>query len=46
MDYTDIAVEHRNHVAYIAINRPHAMNAFRGTTCEELIHAFQRAGYD
>jgi 2-ketocyclohexanecarboxyl-CoA hydrolase len=46
MDYTDIILEHRNHVAYITINRPDVMNAFRGRTCEELIHAFQRAGYD
>jgi len=46
MDYTDITVRHDNHVAYITINRPDVMNAFRGTTCEELIHAFQRAGYD
>jgi 2-ketocyclohexanecarboxyl-CoA hydrolase len=46
MDYSDITVEHRNHVAYITINRPEVMNAFRGQTCEELIHAFQRVGFD
>ena len=46
MDYTDVILEHRNHVAYITINRPEVMNAFRGRTCEELIHAFQQAGYD
>ena len=39
MDYTDIIVEHRNHVAYTTINRPDKMNAFRGRTCDELIHA-------
>jgi 2-ketocyclohexanecarboxyl-CoA hydrolase len=28
------------------INRPQVMNAFRGQTCDEPIHAFHRAGYD
>jgi 2-ketocyclohexanecarboxyl-CoA hydrolase len=28
------------------IDRPQVMNAFRGRTCEELIHAFNRAGWD
>ncbi len=46
MDYTDLIVEHRDHVAYITINRPDKMNAFRGQTCDELIQAVQRAGYD
>lgn len=46
MDYTDLIVEHRNHVAYITINRPDKMNAFRGQTCDELINALHRAGYD
>ncbi len=46
MDYTDITVEVRRHVAHITINRPEVMNAFRGQTCDELIHAFGRAGYD
>lgn len=46
MDYTDILVERRNHVAYITINRPEKMNAFRGRTCDELIHALHAAGYD
>jgi 2-ketocyclohexanecarboxyl-CoA hydrolase len=46
MEYTDITVENRNHVAYITINRPEVMNAFRGQTCDDLIHAFHRAGYD
>lgn len=46
MDYTDLIVEHRDHVAYITINRPDKMNAFRGQTCDELINALHRAGYD
>ena len=46
MEYTDIVVETRRHVCYITINRPEVMNAFRGRTCDELIHALQRAGYD
>lgn len=46
MEYTDITFELRRHVAYITINRPEVMNAFRGRTCDELIHAFHRAGYD
>jgi 2-ketocyclohexanecarboxyl-CoA hydrolase len=46
MEYTDIVVEHRRHVAYITINRPEVMNAFRGRTCDELINALHRAGYD
>ncbi len=46
MDYNDLIVEHRNHVAYITINRPDKMNAFRGQTCDELINALHRAGYD
>ena len=30
----------------ITINRPDKMNAFRGTTCDELIKALYKAGYD
>ena len=33
-------------VATIAINRPKVMNAFCGRTCDELIHACNRAGWD
>lgn len=33
-------------VAIIAINRPKVMNAFCGRTCDELIHACNRAGWD
>ncbi len=44
--YEDLLYEVRNGVAWITINRPDKMNAFRGTTCDELIRALYRAGYD
>ncbi len=46
MDYEDILYEIDRGVATITINRPDKYNAFRGVTCEEVIHAFQRAGWD
>ena len=46
MDYADILYEVRNGAAWITINRTQKMNAFRGRTCDELIHALQRAGFD
>ncbi|MFM7302813.1 MAG: enoyl-CoA hydratase-related protein, partial [Alphaproteobacteria bacterium] len=46
MTYQDILFEARDGVATITINRPQVMNAFRGQTCEELIHALNRAGWD
>ncbi|MEK9725027.1 MAG: 2-ketocyclohexanecarboxyl-CoA hydrolase [Rhodospirillaceae bacterium] len=46
MDYEDILYAARDGVASITINRPDKMNAFRGQTCEELIHAFNRAGWN
>lgn len=46
MQYEDILYEVRNGAAWITINRPEKMNAFRGHTCDELIHAINRAGYD
>jgi 2-ketocyclohexanecarboxyl-CoA hydrolase len=46
MDYEDILYEVRGGAAWITINRPERMNAFRGRTCDELIHAIGRAGYD
>ena len=46
MEYEDVLYEERDHVATITLNRPRVMNAFRGRTCEELIHAFHRAGWD
>jgi len=46
MDYTDILYEVRNGAAWITINRADKYNAFRGHTVDELIHAFQKAGWD
>ncbi len=46
MKFEDILYEIRNGVAWITINRPEKMNAFRGTTCDELIKALNKAGYD
>jgi 2-ketocyclohexanecarboxyl-CoA hydrolase len=46
MQYEDILFDVAEGVATITINRPQVMNAFRGRTCEELIHAFNRAGWD
>lgn len=46
MDYTDILYEIRGGAAWITINRPEKYNAFRGQTVDELIHAFQKAGWD
>ena len=46
MTYEDILFDVTNGAATIAINRPQVLNAFRGQTCEELIHAFNRAGWD
>ena len=46
MDYTDIVYEERDQIATIAINRPGVMNAFRGQTIEEMLHAMMKAGWD
>jgi 2-ketocyclohexanecarboxyl-CoA hydrolase len=46
MEYQDILYAEADGVATIIINRPEKMNAFRGQTCEELIHAFNRAGWN
>ena len=46
MDYQDILYDVRDGAAWITINRPERMNAFRGRTCDELIEAINRAGYD
>ena len=46
MTYEDILYDVRDGVARITINRPQVMNAFRGRTVEELIDAFNRAGWD
>jgi 2-ketocyclohexanecarboxyl-CoA hydrolase len=45
MEFQDILYEERDGVARITINRPQVMNAFRGRTVDELIAAFQRAGW-
>ena len=46
MQYKDILYETRGSAVWITINRPDKYNAFRGVTCEELIHAINRAGFD
>lgn len=46
MQYEDIEFSITDGAARIAINRPKVMNAFRARTCEELIHAFNAAGWD
>ncbi|MDD9877893.1 MAG: 2-ketocyclohexanecarboxyl-CoA hydrolase [Magnetovibrio sp.] len=46
MDYQDILYAEADGVATITINRPDKMNAFRGQTCEELIDALNRAGWN
>lgn len=45
-NYTDILYEAKAGVARITINRPEKYNAFRGKTCDELIDALHRAGWD
>ena len=46
MSYEDILYDVKDGAARITINRPEVYNAFRGQTCEELIDAFNRAGWD
>lgn len=46
MTYEDILYSADAGIARVTINRPKVMNAFRGRTCDELIHAFNRAGWD
>jgi 2-ketocyclohexanecarboxyl-CoA hydrolase len=46
MQYEDILYDATDGVARVTINRPRVLNAFRGKTCEELIHALNRAGWD
>lgn len=46
MTYEDIQFHVADGVATITIDRPKVMNAFRGQTCEELLHAIGRAGWD
>ena len=44
--YEDLLYEEKDGVATITINRPAKYNAFRGKTCDELLHAFGRAGWN
>ena len=46
MNDTDVLYEVKRDVAWITINRPEKLNAFRGRTCDQLIEALYRAGYD
>ncbi|WP_326533395.1 enoyl-CoA hydratase-related protein [Pseudorhodoferax sp.] len=46
MDYQDILYEKRDGVARITINRPKVYNAFRASTCEEIIDAVKDADHD
>jgi len=46
MGYEDILYEARDGVAWITINRPTVLNAFRGKTVDELISAFRAAWHD
>lgn len=46
MDYTDIRYEVADRVCTITIDREDRLNAFRGRTVEELLHAFRRAWID
>ena len=46
MDYQDIRIVRRGSAVWIIIDRQDKYNAFRGQTCEELIHAFNDAGWD
>lgn len=46
VEFEDLIYEIRDCVAWIIINPPEKMNAFRVKTCDELIQAIQRAGYD
>jgi 2-ketocyclohexanecarboxyl-CoA hydrolase len=45
-EFTDILYSVKDGVARITINRPDKYNAFRGQTVEDLIKAFNRAGWD
>ena len=43
MDLSDVRYEVENGLAWITIDRPDRMNAFRARTVDELIHCFKRA---
>ena len=44
MEYQDILYQEKDGIATLTINRPEVYNAFRAQTCDEMIHAFGRAG--
>lgn len=44
--YTDIRTETTDGIAWITIDRPDVLNAFRARTVDELIHAFRAAWHD
>lgn len=46
MEYTDINYKINGSAAWITIDRQDKYNAFRGNTCEELIHAINKASWD
>src|SRR2546423_1326828 len=46
MDLTDVLYEVDRGLAWITINRPERMNAFRGRTIDELIRCFKAAWAD
>ena len=46
MHYEDILYRADDGIAWITINRPTVLNAFRGQTVDELIVAFKAAGHD
>ncbi len=46
MNYEDILYETKDGIATVTLNRPKVYNAFRGQTCEELIDAFSKAGWN
>src|SRR5438093_7325682 len=45
-DYTDILFEVKDQVAWITINRPRVLNAFREHTLDEMIDAFKSTRED
>jgi naphthoate synthase len=46
MTYEDIRYEATGGIAWITIDRPQVLNAFRAQTVDELIHAFRAAWHD
>ncbi len=46
MKYQDIRYQVEDSAAIITMNRPERLNAFRGRTVEEMIHAFKQAWAD